>query len=67
MMRLGIYLTKDTSPVDEPSTCWKKRRKDVSGTCRTTLLLINPTTDAHRNFLGHLLMQSLQDTRLGEA
>jgi hypothetical protein len=53
MMRLGIYLTKDTSSVDEPSTCWKKRRKDIPGTYHTTLLLISLTTGEHRNFLGH--------------
>jgi hypothetical protein len=63
MMRLGTYLTKDTSSVDEPSPCWKTRRKDISGTCRTTLLLISLTTDAHRNFSSHLFMQSLQGTR----
>ena len=59
MMRLGTYLTKDTSSVDEPSTCWKIRRKDIPGTYHTTLLLINLTTGEHRNFLGRLLMQLL--------
>jgi hypothetical protein len=69
MMRRGIYLLKDTSSVDEPSPCWKIRRKDISGTCLTTLLLMNFTTGEHRNFstLSYLFMQSLQDTWLGGA